>query len=845
MTKTPTINLPAQPNRFIGRVKELHELTDLLADPECRLVTLVGPGGTGKTRLSIEVARNVGADFADGVHFVPLDTVPSADFLVPAIADAIGFTLRGQDQPRIQLLGHLATTEALLVLDNFEHVVEGAGLVSELLAGCPGLKLIVTTREALALSEEWVFPVPGLRIPVDEMGGDLEEYDAVRLFVERAKRVNHAYDPEPDWPHIVRLCRTVQGLPLAIELAATWIKTVPCAQIVAEIEKSVDFLGTRMRNVPERHRTMRAVFDESWRLLTDDERDVFARLSVMRGSFDGGAASQVAGASLQTLSALVDKSLVRPLSDQGRYRVHELLRQYAAERLEAEPDELADVKATHCEHYIRVFAEAGRLGNAGKQLEMAATLSREIDNLRSAWEFAVEAADTEKIHIATQPFALYYQIVGRYHEVAAMLERAARALQDQPLTGQVALTLSLVLAHLGWFDMRLGRLDQSQSSFEIARDVLGQAGLPPDHSFASDPNVGLGLMATIRGDYPEAADYGQKALDTANSNDNPHNREIALYVLARAAILEGRYEDARGFAERAYDTAQQLNDRWFMAYCVLERGNVAAALGDNAAARRFYQETYDLRDEFDDQEGKAIALVKLGEVAIAEEAFETARERFRESIGVYEEIHDKGGLAGACRGMARASLALGELDDARAHLARAISLCAEIRHLSLLLASVTAVGEFLLKSGAKDEGVHLLNFAQSHPASDYETRELSTRLIRDAVLDAKTLGVAPDAVHLVPLLRERLALPTDLGLRVLLDPSKGAPAPPSALPDGLTEREVEVLRLVAQGRSNREISEALFITANTVANHMKNILSKTQTSNRTEAAAYAKDRGLV
>lgn len=845
MSQTATTNLPAQPNRFIGRLKEVHELTDLLADPECRLVTLVGPGGTGKTRLSIEVAEKVADRFADGVHFVPLDTVASADFLVPAIAGAVGFTLRGQDEPRVQLLDHVKSKHQLIVLDNFEHVVDGALFVSDLLAAAPGIKVIVTTREALAISEEWVFPVPGMRIPPGDAQEDLEDYDAVRLFVERARRVNRAYAPDGDWPDIVRLCRLVQGLPLAIELAATWIKTVPCAQIVAEIEKSVDFLGTRMRNVPERHRTMRAVFDESWRLLSDDERAVFASLSVMRGSFDADAARRVAGASLQTLSALVDKSLVRPLSAEGRYRVHELLRQFAEERLEAMPEELATVKAAHCEHYMRVFAEAGKLGQSGDQLKMAAILNREIDNLRAAWQFAVESGDAEKIHAATQPFALYYQIVGRYHEVTAMLEHAARVLRDQAVSEQVAVALSLVLVHLGWFDMRLGRLDQSQSSFEIARDVLGQAGLPPDHSFASDPNVGLGLMATIRGAYPEAADYGRKALDTANLNNNPHNREIALYVLARAAILEGRYEDARGFAERAYDTAQQLNDRWFMAYCALELGNVAAALGDNDAARRFYRETYDLRDEFDDQEGKAIALVKLGEVAIAELAFETAREHFRESIGVYEEIHDKGGLAGACRGMARASLAVGEIDDARAQLARAISLCAEIRHLSLLLASITVFGEYLLKKGERDEGVELLTFARTHPASDYETRDLATGLIRQAGLDPGTLGTMPDADHLVGLLRERLALPSGIGLRDLLEPRTAGAAPSSVLPDGLTEREVEVLRLVAQGRSNRDISEALFITPNTVANHMKNILSKTQTSNRTEAAAYAKDRGLL
>lgn len=846
-TNENKVNLPAQPNQFIGRVKELHELTDLLADPECRLVTLVGPGGTGKTRLSVEVGRRHTDAFSDGVHFVPLDTINSTDFLVPAIAAALKFTLRGQAEPRAQLLSHLEPKQMLVILDNFEHVVDGAGLVSEMLAAAPSLKLVVTTREALALSEEWVFPVPGMILPSDDE--DAEQYDAVRLFIERAQRVNRAYSPGRDMAEIARVCRLVLGLPLGIELAASWIKVMPCSDIVAEIEKNVDFLTTKMRNVPERHRTMRAVFEESWRLLDDDEKDVFARLSVIRGSFDRDAAEKIADASLPTLSALVDKSLIRPLPEQGRYRVHELLRQYAAERLAEAPERMAEYSQAYCEYYAELLDRLAREASAGRQLAAAAVFDREIDNIRVAFEWAVENRRVHEIYLSAQPISLHYQYRANYSEVISLLEKAARALRDLDLTVEVGQALAIVLVHLGWFSLRVGKVEEAESAGDLARDVLAKIGQPPHPTFASDPTVLLGIIATIKGDFALAAANGKQAAEDAEKAGNRHNLAIAHYLQTRAALLEGRYEDAQRYAELAYEVASGHNDRWFMGYCALERGNVAAALGQHDRARQHYQECYELREEFDDREGKAVALLHLAEMELQQRRFDEARAALEESIGIYREIQDKGGLAAACRVLGRTFTELNNLENARFHIGQAIALAAEIKHSPQLMAAIVAAGEVMARAGDHARGISVLRTALAHSSIDHETQLYAERVIREVAEPAAAVSAALEWDALVDILSTELSLSSPAALRAMLAETPppgetGGPAAP-AYPDGLTEREVEVLRLVARGRSNREIAEELFITANTVANHMKNILSKTSTANRTEAASYANDKGLT
>ena len=250
----PRHNLPRQPTPFVGREPEIQEVVSTLADPDCRLLTLVGPGGIGKTRLSIESAHRQLEHYEHGVRFVSLAKVSAPEYLVTAITDTLGLAFFDDRDPKEQLINYLRSKEMLLVLDNFEHVVSGAELISDILSLAPRVQILVTSREALNLWEEWIRPVRGMRYPENQGELAIEPYSAVKLFVARAKRVLGSFDVAAELPHIIRICQLVDGMPLGIELAATWLRTLPPEEITLEIEKNYDFLATNMRNIAERRR---------------------------------------------------------------------------------------------------------------------------------------------------------------------------------------------------------------------------------------------------------------------------------------------------------------------------------------------------------------------------------------------------------------------------------------------------------------------------------------------------------------------------------------------------------------------------------------------------------------
>ncbi|HEY3288980.1 MAG TPA: BTAD domain-containing putative transcriptional regulator, partial [Anaerolineae bacterium] len=369
--------LPVSATPFIGRDKEMAEIAQLLENPSCRLITLIGLGGIGKTRLAIQAASQLAVTFDGGVCYVSLAPLNSSEHIVGAIADSIKFAFSSQQDPAEQLLQNLQDLkhDILLLLDNFEHLLAGAGFISEIIRRAPRVTLLVTSRERLNVSGEWTYEVLGLQVPDVEPD---EGCSATRLFCQSAHQASADFTYSAlNQPFINSICRLVEGMPLAIELAAAWVNVISCQAIALELEHSLAFLSSSRRVISDRHRSLQVVFDHSWNLLTGEERRLLRRLAVFRGGFRREALLEVAGAPLSVLAALVDKSLIRRVPhDAERYDMHEFLRMCACEKL-VESGELEQTHERHLSYLTALVEEAGLEYNGPRQQQWLDRIEKE------------------------------------------------------------------------------------------------------------------------------------------------------------------------------------------------------------------------------------------------------------------------------------------------------------------------------------------------------------------------------------------------------------------------------------------------------------------------------------
>jgi len=427
-------NLPAQSTPFIGRDQELAEVRQLLDEPICRLVTLVGPGGMGKTRLALATAEalvRTGSPLADGVFFVSLAPLSAVADILPTIANALGFSFYADPSPLEQLLDFLRPKRMLLVLDNFEHLLrdESATLVNTILTAAPQVKLLVTSRVRLNVQGEHGFVVAGMEVPELPPGRrDIAEgYSAMQLFQQSARRARPDFVLTPDdLRAVARICRLVHGMPLGIELAAAWMEMLSPAEIAAEIEQSLDFLETEWRNIPERQHSLRAVFDASWKLLDDHERSALEALTVFQGAFAREAAQYVAGASLKTLRALVNQSWLQP--EGGRFKIHDLLRQYAAEKLQADPSAWRRSRERHSAYFVDLLGQLDGPMNGAQPRAAFDALTADLDNIRAAWHWLIEQGQFDRVIQQMLPVLFRYcDVQFKAFVLLSLLETAQQA----------------------------------------------------------------------------------------------------------------------------------------------------------------------------------------------------------------------------------------------------------------------------------------------------------------------------------------------------------------------------------------------------------------------------------
>jgi predicted ATPase len=685
----------------VGRGDELTDLDLLIKDPQVRLITIIGPGGMGKTRLALAAAEQqlAGCEpqtdgregeqaFPNGVFFVPLAHLSEPNQIMPSLAEALQLQLgRGRGElrspeqqlldraPEQQLLDYLREKQVLLVLDNLEHLLGGTKVIADMLQTAPGVKVLATSRERLHLHEEQAYPIQGLPYPDWERPDDTADYAAGQLFLQAARRTQPDFElGGDDLTYLARICRLLEGMPLGLELAAGWVDALSLAAIAAEIERSLDFLETEWRDVPERHRSMRAVFDTSWRCLSAAERELFAQLSVFRGGFTSAAAQEVAGAELRTLAKLVHQSLLQFSKVRERYQFHELLRHYGAEKLAAEPESEAAVRDRHSAFYCAAL-EAWEADMKGARETVALVeIEADLENVRAAWDWAMDHAQFQRLDQALDGWALFHESRGNRPEG----ERALGVWQEQMTTlisgapadtGTAQCVLARILMWRGHFNRSLGRSELADTLLEQSQALLDSAALA-GQDMQRERAFPFRLMLWAAGEWTSIPNWGaarrhrEESLSLFRALGDPWNAAWCVAGLGTACRALGDHDQAKRMYEESLASFRALGCVSGVCDVLNALGSWARGVCDYDQAQRYYEESLALARSAGHHLYAGFALHEVAALALFRGLFEAAAGYLQEGMAVYRETGNRAMVAQLSVQLAVAFWMSGELPRA-------------------------------------------------------------------------------------------------------------------------------------------------------------------------------------
>lgn len=723
---SPPSNIPASSSPFIGRQQERESLASMLADPRQRLITILGPGGIGKTRLAMEVATAQLSTFNEHIYFIQLAAFNGPESILPAVASTLNIPSSTSEELKNRLSDYFRDKKILIVLDNFEHLMEGAPQISELLQKSPSLKILVTSRERLNLQGEWTFELGGLSVPPKSDEGKAV-YSALQLFELHIQRMR----PElklagKEREAAIRICQRVDGMPLALELAATWIDVLSCQEIADEIERGFDFLESTQRDVPERHRSLRTVFEYSWKRLTEQEQNVLSGLSIFQGGFRFDAAESVVGGERGVLLSLVSKSLVRRYPD-GRFDLHEIIRQYSALHLKDE----SVLREKHSKYFLHYLADSAPMFYGADTENRVDELFNEFGNLQLAWNHAVTRKDFETLDKAVEGLYFAYDHHGWVQDGTKQSKDLIAALRLEPVTRMQQVYLGRALAFSGMIIFRSGNHTEALQSSEEAIKILRPL---DDTSLMFRALIFCGIAASVMGDY----EYARRCMDEGAILAEKHQHD---WYAAIGIFDQGYIAGQIGDLDYAYERMQKGLALWrkigntrFVCFALNYLSPIAIRKGLLDDAEAYLKESLSSSTSIKDPWGMGTAMGRLGVVSMQRGDLAKAKQLFERSLRIFTDLGARWDIGWALTHLGKVAVASEKWGEAEDALKRAIKFSLEADAMPQAIDAALELAECFIHRDELEKAAELILFAMGHSASTDFAKQRAMKL-RDIVAE--------------------------------------------------------------------------------------------------------------